>query len=175
MSAAFFKTTDKAVIDAMATYELAAGHVRQAGAAFAAHFGGELLARRDLHGYRVAGLIFKPAKDDPLWTKPNQQAAGMQQPRASLKKSTKEQRQALASLQADWKARFPTEKADFAPVLEAMGTDWGNLFFSGFAMFQHGGAIYVSTSAKLAPCMQEILASEYSAAKAAYQQIKEAA
>lgn len=66
-------------------------------------------------------------------------------------------------------------KADLAPVLAAMGTDWGNLFFTGIAFFQHDGAIYVSTSAKLAPCMVEILASEYNAAKAAYESMKEAA
>lgn len=81
----------------------------------------------------------------------------------------------MAELSAGWKARFTTVKADLEPVLAAIGTDWGSLFFCSFALFRHDGAIYVSTSAKLAPCMVEILASEYNAAKAAYESMKEAA
>lgn len=168
MSAAFYKTTTVAVLEAWANYEAEAALVASAGKAFAEHFGGKLLTRADAHGREVAGLRFAPAKDDPLWTKPNQQAYGRQHPRASLRKGTKEQRQALVTLQADWKARFPTEKADLAPVLAAMGTAWGALFFCGISFFEHGGAIYINTSAQLAPHMQEILASEYSAASTAY-------
>jgi hypothetical protein len=175
MSAAFYKTTDGAALAAWVNYEVDAAKVGAAGQAFAAHFGGMLLIRADSHGRSIAGLRFSPAKDDPLWTKPDQQANGRQHPRASLKKATKEQRQALVALQADWEARFPREKADLAPVLAAMGTDWGNLFFTGIKFFVHDGAIYVSTSAKLAPCMVEILASEYNAARAAYESIKGAA
>lgn len=175
MSPAFYKSSDSALMAAWSTYEAEAHAVAEAGKAFAAHFGGKLLTCSDFHGRSVAGLRFVPAKDDPLWTKPDAQAHGRQQPRASLRKGSKEQRQALAELQADWKARFPREKADLAPVLAAMGTDWGNLFFTGINFFVHDGAIYVTTSAKLAPCMVEILASEYNAAKAAYESIKEAA
>lgn len=175
MSAAFYKTTDAGALAAWATYEAEAAVVSAAGKAFADHFGGKLLTRSDSHGRSVAGLTFSPAKDDPLWTKPDAQARGRQQPRASLRKGTKEQRQALVDLQADWKARIPRDKADLAPVLAAMGTDWGNLFFTGIQLFVHDGAIYVSTSAKLAPCMVEILASEYNAAKIAYESMKEAA
>lgn len=175
MSAAFYKTTDPAVLGAWAAYEAEAIAVSAAGRAFAEHFGGKLLTRADSHGRSVAGLRFDPIKDDPLWTKPDGQAHGRQHPRASLKKSTKEQRQALADLQADWNARFPRTKADLEPVLAAMGTDWGNLFFCGFSVFVCDSTIYAATSAKLAPCMVEILTSEYNAAKAAYENIKEAA
>jgi hypothetical protein len=165
MSAAFYKSSDSTLMTAWSTYEAGARAVAEAGKAFAAHFCGKLLTRSDYHGRSVAGLRFVPAKDDPLWTKPDAQAHGRQQPRTSLRKSTKDDRQALAALQADWKERFPRHKADLAPVLAAMGTDWGNLFFTGISFFEHAGAIYVSTSAKLAPCMVEILASEYNAAK----------
>lgn len=175
MSAAFYKTTDGAALAAWLNYEVEAAKVAAAGKAFAAHFGGQLLTRSDSHGRSIAGLRFVPAKDDPLWTKPDQQASGRQRPRASLRKGTKEQRQALAALLIDWTAHFPKEKADLAPVLAAMGTDWGALFFSGIQFFVHDNAIYVSTSATLAPCMVEILSSEYSAAKAAYESKKEAA
>lgn len=175
MSAAFYKTTDGAALAAWLSYEVEAAKVAAAGKAFAAHFGGQLLTRSDSHGRSIAGLRFSPAKDDPLWTKPDQQASGRQNPRGSLRKGTKEQRQALVELQADWKARFPSEKADLEPVLAAMGTDWGNLFFCGIQFFVHNNAIYVSTSAKLAPCMVEIMASEFGAAKASYESTKEAA
>lgn len=175
MSAAFYKSKDPVVMGALAAYEVAGEIVFAAGQAFADYFGGNLLTRSDAHGRSVDGLYFSPAKNDLLWTKPDPQRAGLQQPRASLRKATKEQRSELLTLLADWTARFPKERADFAPVLSAMGTDWGNLFFCGFWMFQHDGHVYVSTSAPLAPCMVEILASEYSAAKAAYESTKERA
>jgi hypothetical protein len=176
MSNAFYKTSDPTVLAAMAAYEADGKSVAAVGGAFAEHFGGRLLTSSTVHGREVAGLYFRPAKDDPLWTKPDAERAGMQRPRGSLRKGTKEERHALANLQADWKARFPAMKADLAPVLAAMGTDWGALFFSGFAMFQHDdGVVYVATSAQLATCMVEIRASEYNAARIAYESVKEAA
>lgn len=165
MSKAYFKTNDAAVLTAMKQHQAEAEVASTAGKAFADHYGGMLLVQNDLHEYRVSGLCFRPAKDDPLWTKPDPKRANMQRPRTSIKNATKEQKAALAELQAGWKARFPQQKSDFAPVLEAMGTHWGNLFFCGFAMFQHDGFIYASTGVKLAPCMQEILGSEYQAAQ----------
>nr|WP_315249238.1 hypothetical protein [uncultured Duganella sp.] len=175
MSTAFYKSGDSALLDAWSTYEAEVGAVRAAGKQFATHFGGKLLLRSDFHGSSVAGLRFAPSKDDPLWTKPDAQHAGEQRPRSSLRKGTKEQRQALAALLTEWSDHFPKQKADLAPMLSAMGTDWGALFFCGIGFFKHDGVIYVSTSAKLAPCMVEILASEYNAAKAAYESIKEVA
>lgn len=175
MSTAFYKSSDSALLVAWPTYEAQARAVSTAGQAFAAHFGGQLLTRSDLHGRSVAGLCFVPAKDDLLWTKPDQQAAARQKPRATLRRGTKDQRQALAELQDEWKVHFPCEKADLAPVLSAMGTDRGNLFFCGFPLVMHDNAIYVSTDAKLAPRMVEILASQYNAARAAYESMKEAA
>jgi hypothetical protein len=175
MSTTFYKTNDAAALAAMAIYDEHVAEVRKAGAEFAAHYGGTLLARADLHGYSIAGLCFHPEKNDPLWTKPDPKSAGMQRPRTSIKSATKEQRAELAELLAGWQARFPIAKADLEPVLTAMGTDWGNLFFCGFAMFQHNGCIYVATGAKLAPVMQEILGSEYNAAKSAHRAIKAAA
>ena len=154
----------------MAAYKDQCAKVSAAGKEFADHFGGKLLIRSSVHGREVVGLCFSPTKDDPLWTKPDRQAHGMQRPRGTLQKSTKEQRAALAELQADWKARFPTEKADFEPALNSMGTSWDALFFSGYAMFPHDGKIFVSTGATLAPCMVEIVASEYNEANAAHAQ-----
>ena len=176
MSAAFYKTSDPGVLAAMAAYEAEAKKVSTVGKVFADHFGGKLLTNSTSHGRSAAGICFHPAKDDPLWTKPDAQRANIQYPRASLRKSTKGQRAALSELQAEWRARFPTEKADLAPVLASMGTDWGGLLFGGFAMFQHdGGTVYVSTGVKLAPCMVEIVASEYIAAKAEFEKAKVAA
>ena len=172
MSTAFYKTSDATVLAAIKTYGEQGAAVSAAGNEFARHYGGKLLTESNAHGRRVAGLCFLPAKDDPLWTKPDGQSAGLQKPRASLRKSTKEQRAALVELQADWKARFPTLQADMAPVLTAIGTDWGSLFFCGFAMFEHNGHVYVSTSAPLAPCMVEIVASEYNAVRADYEKVK---
>ena len=174
MSTAFYKSSDSVLMAAWKTYEAEARAMLVAGKAFASHFGGKLLTHSDLHGRSVAGLAFTPAKDDPLWTKPDAQRAGEQHPRTSLRKGTKEQRLSLAALLTEWSEHFPKQKSNLEPVLAAMGTDWGNLFFTGIEYFEHDGAIYVSTSDKLAPCMVEILASEYSAAKAAFKSAKEA-
>jgi hypothetical protein len=172
VSAAFYKTSDATALAALATYDAELANVNRIGNEFAAHFGGTLLLGSDLHGCSVAGLRFSPAKDDPLWTKPDAQRAGIQRPRTAVSGAGKGQKAAMAELLADWSARFPAERANLEPVLTAMGADWGSLLFCGFAMFQHGGAIYAATGAKLAPCMQEILASEYNAAKTAFESTK---
>lgn len=166
MARAYYKTDDSAVLAALKTHNDECQVIRYAGKRFAKHFGGNLLVNNSIHGYRIAGLVFDPLKDGRFWTFEDQKAGGEQHPRMNIIKATPEEKVALATLNADWKAFFPTQKSDFSPVMAAMGTDWENCAFNGgFAMFEHGGFVYATASVKLADCMVEILGSEYKAAR----------
>lgn len=55
------------------------------------------------------------------------------------------------------------KKSDFYKTL---GFDWGDLFFSSFACFEHNGFLYIDTSiSKIAEHAEEILGSEYTTAE----------
>ncbi len=163
---AYYKTNAPQVMSVIAEYHAQIEFVRNAGKAFAAAFGGDLVVSETLKGYEVSGLAFKPKKESKLWTKPDARNAMMQRPRASLPKMTPQEMGELAALQTKWATLLPAAKACFAPVMTAMGTSWSNCMFSGFAMFVHDGYAYVCASGKLESCMQEILASEYASANA---------
>ena len=166
MTRAYYKTNAAEVLAALHLHNEESRAVQAAGKLFADHFGGTLLTQAGIHSYRVAGLAFEPKRDGRLWTLADPKMANMQRPRASITGATLEEKAALAVLKADWKARFPMQESSFAPVMAAMGTDWGVCAFNGgFALFEHDGFVYVATGAKLAACMIEIMASEYSAAR----------
>lgn len=133
--------------------------------AFAEKWGGKALLSFSIHGIRFGGLKFSPAKTDALWTKPDARSSGEQRPRASLAKSTPEQRQALKALNTEWREGRPKIKADRDPVLQAAGTDWGALMFSGAGLkhFVHDGNFFMMTGLKLD--LTEITASEFEAAE----------
>lgn len=165
---AYYKSNAPAVMAAIKAYEIAEADVRLAGLAFADHFGGQLLVQNNIHGYRVSGLCFDPPKPSIIWTKPDRKSAMLQYPRASAVKATAEEKAELIALKKEWNDRWPTQTAEFSPVLAAMGTCWSNCVFNGgFTMFQHGGYVYVSTGMTLDPCMKEIFASEFEAARIA--------
>lgn len=171
---AYYKTNAPAVLAAMDQHEAESQVITEAGKAFAAHFGGKLLVHNSIHGYRIAGLRFNPKKPVRLWTNPGD--CGEQRPRQSITKGTSEERAELKALKEDWAARLPRAESDFAPVMAAMGTDWGNCIFNdGFGMFAYGGWIYVVTGAKLADCMTEIMGSEYQAAREQFDAARKAA
>ncbi len=168
MSRAYYKSTAPEVLSALAEREEKVSEFRKAGNAFADHFGGKLIVRNGVTGYSIHGLSFDPEKPTRLWTVPDGTAMGAQRPRQSITKAKPEEKSELARIREEWKAHFPTGEVPFEPVLKAMGTSYGHLIFGGgFAMRQTGGAVYVTTSAKLNDHMVEILASEYQAAEKA--------
>ncbi len=170
---AYYKTNAPEVMAALEQHKKEVDVIRDAGLAFAKKFGGQLLARNDTRGYQIAGLVFEPRKPSRLWTHPAD--CGEQRPRQTVVKATVSEKAELAVLKASWKASFPTQESNFEPVMAAMGTSWGNCVFAGFGMFEHDGHIYVATGAKLAPCMVEILASEYGTARVAFDVAQNAA
>lgn len=173
---AFYKTNDPAVVAIANAYLAKIEEVRAAGKAFAAHFGGELLVKHNIHGFEIGGLYFTPPIKSRLWTTPERSAMGRQRPRASIVRPTPDEKAALKALNDDWASLFPREKADLEPVLKSIEVSWGDLFFSGgFEFFPQDGFLWVSTSVKVAECMVEVLASEYNAAKAVHEGHRQAA
>jgi hypothetical protein len=166
-----YKTTDPAALAALAKFHEEAQVARSKFDEFAQHFGAvrPIISNDIMVGYRLRGLLFKPAKDIKRWTVPDKQVCGAQRPRATLKAGTKEERAMLKGLNNDWQARFPKDLVKWDAVLKALGTDSGYMFLCGFYMFEFENAIYLETTAPLAPHCTEILGSVYSAAKAAYE------
>jgi hypothetical protein len=165
MTTAYYKSTDPAVIKAWNDYNTESDKVYAAGKLLAKIWKGKPWFRAGLRGTEFAGLTFDPVKEHPFWTKPDR-FNGIQKPRASLAKATKEDREALKSLREEWNADYPKERTNFDPVLAAMGTSYGATMMTGpLSMFVFGGAMYVMCGVKLAPCFGEILASEYEARK----------
>ena len=167
MAKAYYKTSAPEVMTALQARNNEVDALRKKGEAFEAHFGGKLIVRNGVSGYSIAGLVFDPPKPGRLWTLPDHKhGIGQQRPRQSIAKATAEEKAELAKLREEWKAHFPVGEASFEPVLNAMGTSYGNLIFGGgFAMRQADHAVYVATSVKLNEHMVEILASEYEAAE----------
>lgn len=165
-----YKTTDPATLAAMQAHADQVDAIRAEAKAFCEHFGAATPAYSNSisSGLYVYGLVFEPAKDTLLWTAPDRETR-CQRPRHRPKTGTsKGQRLELKALQADWELRFPKDRASWEPVLDAIGTDWGPLFFhGGFSMFEHAGVIYIQTSVQLADHCVEIFGSEYEAARAA--------
>lgn len=168
MNALFYKTDDAAVLKALAVRAAEIKAIRNQGREFASHFGGQLLVQNDTHGYRVAGVKFTPPKDRRYWTVPNENDCGGQRPRSSVAKANAVEKLEQKVLKEDFDARFPRAVALMEPVLNAIGTNEGMLFFAKFSMFEHDGFLWVKTNVDLAPCMVEILGSEFEAAKTAH-------
>jgi hypothetical protein len=173
----YFKTNDAEVLRLLAARKEELQAIQKLARDFATEFGGKPLYSNDLCGLQFAGLTFPTPKSSPLWTNPDPKNLNRQRPRVTVKGASAAEKVALAELRARWDASYPTQRSDFTPVLKAMGTDWGNCMFGGggFAFFEHGGFAWVTTGVKLAPCMQEVKASEYLAAKAEFERVKEAA
>lgn len=160
----YYKCEDPEVIQIEVVRQMAILELKARGKAFAEHFGGELLGRNDIHAYSLSGLRFNPPKDINIWTKPNPNDGNIQYPRLKVKKEFKE---ASAQLLKEYKEKFPTERVSMEPLLQALGTSWGNVLFSpgGFSLFSTESAVYVATGLKLNESCKEILASEFMKAR----------
>lgn len=170
MTRIYYKTNDASALEAVDAYNKEANSIRAEGLKLAEYFGGKLLVNNSVYGFRVAGLQFDPPKSTVLWTVPDwQTSAGKQRPRKTIAKATPELKAELKQIQEKYNELFPKREADFNIVLSALGTDWGELLFSGLSYFLHDGYIYFGCSVKVADHMQEILASEYEAAKKAFE------
>ena len=162
----FYKTSNPTIVAAANKYWADCNALRKRGLALAEFFGGELLVGNSLSGYKIGGLAFNPPKDERLWTRPDRANAGRQYPRASIKKPTPAEKVELADLQIKYNSHFPTDMVKIDPMLQAMGTNFGNCFFgTQLSVFMHKGDMYAKTGAPLNEHMIEILGSEFEAAE----------
>jgi hypothetical protein len=160
----FYKTNDPEVVAAYQALENAAEALKQQAKAFGERFGGEGLIYFSASGHRFAGVRFALQQPLDIWTAWDKD--GMQRPRSKPKAGTsQERRDALKTLHAEWDANAPTERVSMDPFFQSVGTNWGDVMFSGASWFRCGEEIYFNTRLKLTA--QEILGSEFEAAKAA--------
>lgn len=128
-----------------------------------------------------------PVREDKhLWTSPNNNQ--ISRPRSSLdvkkfktellskgvtdqdvvKTKVKEAKAELETLQEEYrKGVSKLEDVSFDPFFETLGTNWGNLMFSGLKWFKHDGFMYFETGENFGDRMTEILGSEFETAEEA--------
>ncbi|HEY0200777.1 MAG TPA: hypothetical protein VGC24_03695 [Burkholderiaceae bacterium] len=165
---AYYKTNDPATVAAFEADNLARQSIRDAAVAFGQRFGGQGWAVEGFFYASFGGVVFTPPKPTDIWTVATEKGHWFQRPRGVAKKGTTlERREELKQLRAEWERQLPKGRCTNEALCTALGTNWGELIFTGIAMFIWQGAIYVETTAKLTPHMVEILGSEYVLAKEA--------
>lgn len=159
----FFKTNDPEVMAAWNKESAAHSELRKAADEFAARYGGT--GHLYSSPVRFAGVKFTPPKPRDLWRAPDNH--GLQCPRTRpLTGASASTREELKALNADWMAHVPEERVDSNELYRTLGVSWGDFFFSGLEMFQHGGWLYAKTGTHMKR-MTEIMGSEYSVASEA--------
>ncbi|AUR92684.1 coil containing protein [Vibrio phage 1.175.O._10N.261.55.B3] len=82
------------------------------------------------------------------------------------KELIKSKRLELKSLQDEYSEMTNgVENISFDDFFESIGTDWGNLMFSGLNWFECDGFVYLASGMDLSSNATEILGSEFEAAQ----------
>lgn len=164
----FWKFSSKEALAAWDEMERQEAELKAQGESFAALFGGKPVYQKTACDWRFYGVRFdgREYNNPALWTKATSKNGYAQQPRVKVPAALKRESEALWQL---WNEHRPHKIADREAFYHSIGLDWGNLLFSGFAMFRHGDVIYVETGAtpKSEAGGVEILGSEYGAARKA--------
>lgn len=166
MSVRYYRFSQPAVLATAKSYIDDCGLLNEQISVLVKEFGGRSIVANNVHGRRFAGLVFSPAKDAALWTKPDRQCMGTQRPRSKVPAA---QRDALAELTERWTALQPTIHPSLDALLTACGTDWGNLLFGGFGYKLTDHAVCIATSLDLSASGEEITGGDYEAAARAVQ------
>lgn len=164
----FWKFSSKEALAAWDEMERQEAELKKQGDEFSALFGGKPVYQKTACDWRFYGVRFdgREYNNPALWTKATSKNGYAQQPRVKVPAALKRESEALWQL---WNDQRPHKIADREAFYQSIGLDWGNLLFSGFAMFRHGDVIYVETGAtpKAEAGGVEILGSEYGAARKA--------
>ena len=164
----FWKFSSKEALAAWDEMERQEAELKKQGDEFSALFGGKPVYQKTACDWRFYGVRFdgREYNNPALWTKATSKNGYAQQPRVKVPSALKRESEALWQL---WNEHRPHKIADREAFYQSIGLDWGNLLFSGFAMFRHGDVIYVETGAtpKAEAGGVEILGSEYDAARKA--------
>lgn len=170
MTTKYYRIENKAALDAWDAEEEAKDDLRASVQPLIDQFGGEPMFSSDATSYTFAGLRFceQPA-DQELWRKPGPRA-GIQEPRRTLKKASPELRQRHKELIELWDSLYPESKrVEKEPLYKAIGTHWGNVLFTGIAMFRLKNSIFVAYGGTLnCDDAVEINGTEYESARNEY-------
>lgn len=166
----FFKTNSPEVLEAFHKFNTERSSLRAAANQFAKEYDAEAIILGDATDVRFGGIKFNNnfSINRDIWCKPCRQFGTSNLRVKPLKKDLKAEFDAeVEKWKRLHKKHFPNgtrvQKRDFYTTL---GFDWGDLFFSSFACFEHDGFIYMDTSVSKITNSVEILGSEYSAAHA---------
>ncbi|WP_353173099.1 hypothetical protein [Acinetobacter rudis] len=166
----FFKTDNPEALKAFHQFNTDRVNLRAAADQFAKEYDAEAVILGDATDVRFGGINFNNNFNinRDIWCKPNRQFGTSV---LRVKPLKKELQAEFDAEKEKWeklhKKHFPNgtrvRKSDFYRTL---GFDWGDLFFSSFACFEHNGFIYMDTCISKITNSVEILGSEYLAAQA---------
>lgn len=165
----FYKTNKPEVLKAFNKFNTERMNLRDATDQFAKEYDAEAIILGDSTDVYFGGIKFNNNQsiNRDIWCKPNRQFGTSNLRVKPLKKELKAEFDTEVEKWDQLKIKhFPADtrikKADFYKTL---GFDWGDLFFSSFACFEHDGFLYLDTGiSSVAKHAVEILGSEYQAA-----------
>ena len=166
----FFKTNKPKAVNAFNKFNADRVALRASADDFAQEYEAKAVILADSDRVYFGGISFNNNSNvnREIWCKPDRKFSTSH----IRSKPTKKEFQAEFNAELEkWKSlkekHFPNgsevKKSDF---YETLGFDWGDLFFSSFACFEHNGFLYIDTSiSKIAEHAEEILGSEYTTAE----------
>ncbi|WP_163591673.1 hypothetical protein [Klebsiella pneumoniae] len=165
----FYKTTQKAALDAWDNEINQRIALKEKADAFAKKFGGKPVLSYSATDYRFYGLSFDAAPligHNSLWTLSRAQNQFTREPRGKTRIPRERRDEHLQLLDA-WDDGRPTERISREPYWKALGVEWGMLILCGITHFRVGDVIYFKTDVTPSPDsgVTEIVESEYKAAE----------
>lgn len=192
MATKYYKTSDEKVLSAIRKLNKEKDELIAKSNILAAKFNAKAMTSTSTTGARFAGIVLNnyhgfswgrgsPIREDKiLWTAPN--SNNISWPRSSLTKKhfepwvrgmddveksdyIRDKRAQLKDLQSEYNSLSAgINSIRFDDFFESIGTDWGNMMFSGIKWLELDGIVYLATSQDLANVADEILGSEFEAA-----------
>ncbi|ENM5750401.1 hypothetical protein V4V53_002148 [Vibrio mimicus] len=176
MNAIYYKSTSNEPVNALASYRQQKESYARLFDPLTSHFNAKAIFTYSNHGvsfYSIAFNDYESLEDKDLWTKPDLKSAYACRVRSSV--NGKENAKRLKALKEKYNSLIPkdAESPSLHPFYDSIGTNWGELVFSGMKWFEHDGAVYIATSLKLTKNVIEITGSEFSTAELASKQKSE--
>lgn len=144
----FYKTTQKAAIDAWDNEIRQRAELKEKALEFAKKFGGKPVFSGSATDFHFHGLSFDAAPligHSSLWTISRSQNGYTREPRGKTRIPRERREEHLRLLDA-WDDGRPTGRISREPYWKALGLEWGMLILCGITHFRVGDAIYFRTS-----------------------------
>ena len=172
----FFKTNKSEVIEAFNKFNKDRVALRANAEKFAKEYDAEAVVLGDSNNVYFGGIKFNNniGVNREVWCKPNRQFGISCLRSKPIKKAFQVEFDVEIERWNSLKDKhFPegtkVKKSDFYKTL---GFNWGDLFFSSFACFEHNGYLYIDTSLScIAENATEILGSEYEEARSIHKKV----